>query len=190
MIGLERGRVDLLPHAPEWNYEAVRTINVLKSILGEVIKEAEHVGSTAINNIKAKPIIDIAVAVTDFPNVITCNGKLLSSGFYYLYALDNAHNVITEEIDFSAPDVRQLLYACGGLYDGSNLLQTHFIHVVKAESNEWRDYINFRDYLNADPIIAKEYEKLKISLYKKFADNREKYTARKNDFIKRIINSF
>ena len=61
MIGLEHGRVDLLPHTPEWNYEATRTINALQSILGKIIKEAEHVGSTAINNIKAKSISSIII---------------------------------------------------------------------------------------------------------------------------------
>ena len=190
MIGLEHGRVDLLPHTPEWNYEATRTINALQSILGKIIKEAEHVGSTAINNIKAKPIIDIAVAATNFSDIMTCNDKLLSNGFYYRYALDNTHNIIMEEIDFAATDVRQLLYTCGGFYNGSNLLQTHFIHVVKVESNEWHDYINFRDYLITHPIVAKEYEKLKIVLSKKYADNRKEYTTQKNDFIRRILNLF
>ena len=77
MIGLERGRVDLLPHTPVWNYEAKCAINVLKSILGKIIKEVEHVGSTAINYIKAKPVIDIAVAVTNFSDVMTCNDTFI-----------------------------------------------------------------------------------------------------------------
>lgn len=102
----------------------------------------------------------------------------------------NTHNIIIREIDFAATDVRQLLYACEGFYNGSNLLQTHFIHVAKVSSNEWHDYINFRDYLNANPNVAKEYEKLKIVLSKKYPDNRKEYTTQKNDFIRRILNSF
>ena len=62
--------------------------------------------------------------------------------------------------------------------------------MVKVESNEWHDYINFRDYLNTHPIVAKEYEKLKIVLSKKYADNRKEYTTQKNDFIRRILNLF
>lgn len=62
--------------------------------------------------------------------------------------------------------------------------------MAKVSSNEWHDYINFRDYLNANPNVAKEYEKLKIVLSKKYPDNRKEYTTQKNDFIRRILNSF
>lgn len=190
MIGLERGKVILYNHDPEWNNEAARTIKVLKNILGSVAIKIEHVGSTAINSIKAKPIIDIALAVKNFSDIICYNRKLEESGFYYRYAMDNADNILRVKIDFTATDIRQLLYACGGYYDGSNRLQTHFIHVVKPNSSEWENYINFRDYLNTHPLVAKEYENLKIQLYGEYADSREEYTAHKHDFIQSILNSF
>lgn len=88
MIGLERGKVALCRHLPEWDEEATRTIKVLKEILGDVAIEIEHVGSTSIKNIKAKPIIDIAVAVKNFSDIIRFNPKLEEHGFYYRYAKD------------------------------------------------------------------------------------------------------
>lgn len=63
MIGLKRGTVQLCEHKKEWEIEAQNTIARLKEILGDVIKDIQHVGSTSILTIKAKPIIDIAVAV-------------------------------------------------------------------------------------------------------------------------------
>lgn len=190
MIGLERGKVNLYDHDPEWNKEAARTIKVLKNILGEVAIKIEHVGSTSINSIKAKPIIDIAVAVTNFSDIICYNRKLVEYGFYYRYAMDNLDNILREEIDFTANNIRQLLYACGGYYDGSNRLQTHFIHVVIVKSMEWKNYIKFRDYLNTHPLVAQEYENLKMQLCGEYADCREEYTAHKHDFIQSILNSF
>ena len=80
-------------------------------------------------------------------------------------------------------DGKQLLFACGSFYDGTGDEQTHFIHVVKKDSMEWINYINFRDYLIANPEAAKEYEALKESLVLLPDINREKYTSSKHDFI-------
>ena len=70
MIGLKRGTVKLLNHEKEWELEAQRTIFRLYKILGTVARDIQHVGSTAILDIKAKPIIDIVVAVDDFKDVL------------------------------------------------------------------------------------------------------------------------
>ena len=80
MIGLERGKVTLYDHDPEWNKEAARTIKTIKDILGDVAIQTEHVGSTSVNSIKAKPIIDIAVAVIHFSDIISYNRKLAEHG--------------------------------------------------------------------------------------------------------------
>ena len=66
MLGLKREAVKLCEHQKEWEVEAQNTIARLKAILGDVAKDIQHVGSTSVLSIKAKPIIDIAVAVDDF----------------------------------------------------------------------------------------------------------------------------
>ena len=171
MLGLKRGEVALYPHQKEWELEAQNTICRLKEILGNIIIDIAHIGSTSVPTIKAKPIIDIAVAVDSFDRVLTLEEKLRKAGFYYL------------------PDIHewQLLFASGSYYDGTAELQTHFIHVVKTGSTEWRDYVNFRDYLIANPEAAKEYEALKESLVSITDMNREKYTSSKHDFITQTL---
>lgn len=89
------------------------------------------------------------------------------------------------------------MFACGNFYDGTGELQTHFIHVVKTNSMDWVNYINFRDYLNSTPLAAKAYEDLKVSLAQQApADSgREKYLKGKHDFIiytlrKALVNSY
>lgn len=170
MIGLKRGTVKLLNHEKEWELEAQRTIFRLHKILGAVARDIQHVGSTSILTIKAKPIIDIAVAVDDFKDVLALEAELNHNGFYY------RPNANLED---------QLLFACGSYYDGTGDLQTHFIHVVLADSMEWINYINFRDYLNKTPTVAKAYEDLKISLASEAPvdKGREQYLKGKNDFI-------
>lgn len=172
MIGLKRGTVKLSEHEKEWELEAENTIDRLKQILGDVIKDIQHVGSTSILSIKAKPIIDIAVAVDDFDDILNFEKELKDNGFYYR---PNAQASLRN----------QLLFACGSFYQGTGDLQTHFIHVVRTNSMDWINYINFRDYLNSNLSVAKEYERLKISLASQapIDNGREKYLSGKHDFI-------
>ena len=170
MIGLKRGTVKLFNHEKGWELEAQRTIFRLYKILGTVARDIQHVGSTSILAIKAKPIIDIVVAVDDFKDVLALESELGNDGFYY------RPNVNIKD---------QLLFACGSYYDGTGDLQTHFIHVVLTNSMEWTNYINFRDYLNKMPTVAKEYEDLKTSLAAATPvdKGRERYLRGKHDFI-------
>lgn len=172
MIGLKRGTVQLYEHETAWEAEAQHTISRLKKILGHVIKDIQHIGSTAVPSIKAKPIIDLAVAVDDFQQILAFEKELQNNGFYYRpHAQASIKN--------------QLLFACGSFYDGSGDLQTHFIHVVLTNCMDWINYINFRDYLNSTPAAAREYENLKVSLALQapIANGRETYLKGKHDFI-------
>ena len=184
MIGLKRGTVQLCEHEKEWEIEAQNTIARLKEILGDVIKDIQHVGSTSILMIKAKPIIDIAVAVDEFDDILAYEKELKDAGFYYR---PNAQASLRD----------QLLFACGNFYNGTGDLQTHFIHVVKTNSMDWINYINFRDYLNKTPSATKAYEDLKVSLVQQAPvdSGREKYLKGKHDFIiytlrKALVNSY
>jgi GNAT superfamily N-acetyltransferase len=65
--------------------------------------------------------------------------------------------------------------------------RTHHIHVVLKTSKEWKNYLNFRDYLNATPNAAREYEAVKEKLEAMYPDNREKYTAGKSEIIAKLL---
>ena len=172
-LGLKWGTVALVPHEAAWEAEAARTIAKLKGILGDVAVDIQHVGSTAIPAIHAKPIVDIAVAVRSFADINEKQAELEAQGFYRR----------------SWNDEGQELFACGSHYDGTGDRQTHFIHVVLADGTEWRNYLNFRDYLNANIAEAKAYEALKLSLAAANPEDagREKYTAGKHGFIQHIL---
>jgi len=165
MLGLKRGIVELYDHDKMWEINAKETINKLKAIFGITATDIQHVGSTSIVHIKSKPIIDIAVAVNCFDDVLAIVQKLEEAGFIH-----RSQNDEPWEIYFS----------CG---DEQENLRTHHINVVKANSKEWRDYINFRDYLNANLDIAKEYENLKLQLMNTYKHDRDSYTNGKAKFI-------
>ncbi len=173
MLGLKRGTVKLYPHEEAWEREAEETIRRLRSLLGDAAADLQHVGSTAIPGIMAKPIVDIAVGAEDFAAVLARRQPLEEAGFYLR----------------PTSLVNQLLFACGSYYTDEGEEQTHFIHVVEKGGPDWRNYLNFRDYLRAFPEEAKAYEALKLTLAAAAPDDpgREQYTAGKHAFIRRTL---
>ena len=110
-LGLKRGTVQLEPHDKRWDDIAIQTIKTLKFILGDDAIDIQHIGSTAIPAIKAKPIIDIVVGVTDFERIISHNEQLQKEGIFYRGS-DVEH---------------QVLYVMG---DMEKDIRTHHIHVA------------------------------------------------------------
>jgi len=169
MIGLKRGSVELHAHDPQWEEDAARTAETLRAILGPVACDAAHVGSTAVKSIMAKPIIDIAVAVTGFEAVGALLPALEAAGFVFR---PNA-------------DIPEEMYFIRGGPDGDT--RTHHVHMVIQGGKAWQDFINLRDYLNACPSAAKEYEALKLRLMQAHPHDRPAYTEGKSAFIKKIL---
>jgi GrpB-like predicted nucleotidyltransferase (UPF0157 family)/MoaA/NifB/PqqE/SkfB family radical SAM enzyme len=172
ILGLKRGTVQLYEHDPEWETVAAQTITQLKSIFGETAVDIQHVGSTAIRSIKAKPIIDIAVGVRNFEWVDEITPTLEKSGF------------IKRKWEHDG----QLLYACGD-YSKPDGVVTHFIHVVLHNSSGWKNYVRFRDYCNTHIAAARMYEEVKCRLAKEntIDPGREKYLAGKFEVIQKIL---
>lgn len=168
MTGLKRGSVKLEAHQSDWQKEAENTIAELKGILGNIAADIQHIGSTAVFSIHAKPIIDIAVGVRNLDDI-----------FPFIEEL-NKKNFIFRGEDVSG----QLLLVKG---DFEKDTRTHHIHVVKWNGTEWNNYIDFRDYLNAFPEKAAEYDECKQDLAKKFPDNRKLYTEGKRNLIAELI---
>ena len=165
-IGLERGTVKVEPHQMQWEESAKQTILQIRKLLPDIIVDAQHIGSTSIQSICAKPIIDIVIGVCDFQILLKMNEMLEKHGFIYR----------------GQDQPNQHLYVCG-----NGNFRTHHIHAVIWKTEAWNNYINFRDYLNTHPQDAAAYSELKISLSEQYADNREAYTAMKSNFIQQIL---
>lgn len=167
-IGLKSKTVVLEPHMVEWETEGKRICSTLKKILGNDAVDVQHVGSTSISGISAKPIIDIAVAVRTFQDIRKHDDEL------------EKHGIVYRKEDYPG----QHLYRCG---DFENEIITHYIHVVLIDSYQWRNYISFRDYLNTHEEDAKAYEKCKLDLWQKHPNDREAYIEGKSALITEIL---
>ena len=167
-IGMKRGTVYLEPHQSEWERAAEETIQTLKRILGSVAVDIQHIGSTSIRKISAKPIIDIAVAVNYYELILSKRD-----------VLENADIIFRFD---ERPE--QLLFVMG---DFEKDTRSHHIHVVLYGSDEWNNYINFRDYLNSNIKAAREYEVVKFKLTEQYPDDRIAYTDGKQEVIEKLL---
>jgi GrpB-like predicted nucleotidyltransferase (UPF0157 family) len=167
MIGLKRNTVKLEEYNPLWQEEFKKEKEILSSVLGNEVLGIYHIGSTAIPGIHAKPIIDIAVEVNSFKVLDLLDDKLQERNIIYRPMHDG-------------PGER--LYI-----KGDNDFRTHHIHFYEKDNLKLKDDLFFRDYLISHPDVANEYDKLKTKLAENYANDREKYTKSKKDFIENVL---
>jgi GrpB-like predicted nucleotidyltransferase (UPF0157 family) len=126
----------------------------------------EHIGSTAIPGMKAKPIIDIMAGVADLRTSRNAEAALRSLNYmYFPYRPDVMHW-------FCKP---------------SPAHRTHHLHLVPIGSQLWSERLSFRDYLRASPEAALEYVALKEALAEAHEFDREAYTQGKSEFVRSIV---
>lgn len=142
--------------------------NIKKVLRKRNILRIEHIGSTAVPNLKAKPSIDILLEVPGSIDKDEVIEKLTSLDYHYIPKPENP-----------AP---HMMFVKGYTLNGFRG-QAYHIHV--RYSGDW-DELYFRDYLKLHPEIASEYGELKARLSVKYRNDREGYTEKKTDFIKRI----
>jgi GrpB-like predicted nucleotidyltransferase (UPF0157 family) len=165
MLGLERGVVRLVPYTSEWVQLFNVEKNELQQVLGGYILDIQHVGSTAIPSMLAKPIIDIAIAVTDFEQARVCIPLIEGLGYEY-------------RGEQGIP--RRHMFAKGNP-------RSFHVHMLELESLEWMNHLLFRDYLCQHPDAAKEYAQLKLQLATQYPQDRVAYTDGKAAFIQRVL---
>lgn len=166
MQGVERYKVKLLPHSNEWDKEFLRTKEQIEKIWGSNVIDIQHVGSTSIKSICAKPILDVAVKLKSIENMDAEKMKMLG-------------------YDFCGAQNEQKTYYLFVLR-GENEISLQHIHCYGSQDKEYFQLVAFRDYLNNHDDVVKQYEQLKIKLAQKYENNRKAYTAGKEAFIKSI----
>ena len=153
----------LAEHDERWaTWYAEEELTLKKYLSAEWVKCISHIGSTAVKGIWAKPIIDILVEVIPESDLQQVKPILEKAGYLCM-----------------SESSKRLLFNKGYTENGFAERVFH-LHLRKAGDN---DELYFRDYLNAHSDVAKEYEKLKLSLWKQYEHDRDGYTERKTAFV-------
>ena len=165
VLGLPLGTVRLREYTPLWaklfRIEAFH----LRDALGDLAVDVQHVGSTAVPGLKAKPILDIAVAIPAHALVPKCATSLARLGYQHAHWADLENDFTFEK----------------------GIERTHHVHLVEIDSHQWSDYLRFRDTLCTSAQLACEYERIKIELGTRFCEDRASYTRAKAEFIRRVL---
>lgn len=164
---LKRGIVKLESNYEKWRGEYQKEATFLKEILKDYIIEIEHVGSTSVRGLLAKPIIDILIVINSFDDIPKIENLLKDYG----YINHGPHGIVDRYFFTKGPDEAR----------------THYIHFTTPKSNTYYDLKYFKSYLINHPEYIEKYNSLKKDLASKYANERPKYTAGKHEFISKVI---
>jgi GrpB-like predicted nucleotidyltransferase (UPF0157 family) len=165
VLGLPRGTVALVDYDPEWPRLFAEERERLAALLGPAVFAIEHIGSTAVPGLPAKPVLDIAAAVGSLASVAAMVGPLGGLGYRYLG-------------EYGLP---------GRLFFEKGEPVTHHLHAVELTGDHWRVWRQFRDYLRRHPDEARRYAEFKQELAARYAADRDAYTRSKTDFVNAVL---
>lgn len=158
------GGVRLHPYTPAWRWRSRGERLRLWFGLPERVLKIEHVGSTAIPGMPAKPILDIMIVVRDYERAAVCIRALERMGYDY----KGANSQLRQH----------------HLVKGSPV--THTLYLVEPDNEELAARVHFRDYLIAHADVARAYADLKVTLAEQHATDLQAYQAGKLEFVQRI----
>jgi GrpB-like predicted nucleotidyltransferase (UPF0157 family) len=157
---------------PTWALRGTEECHHLEAVLASwLVGPVEHVGSTAIPGLVAKPIIDLQAPVRVLTDVSSIVAALNPHAWHFVDpALDQR------------PWRRFFVKVIGGK-------RSAHLHVMTANSRRWCEQLAFRDALRGDPALVAQYAELKRALATAHRDNREAYSAAKTEFVLSVVRS-
>lgn len=165
-IGLGRHTVTLRPYDVQWAklFEAERLR--LKTVLGDEA-DVQHIGSTSVPGLQAKPILDVGVGVENFDAAFAYAKPLEKLGYTFRgeQGIPRRHYFVK----------------------GADNNRTHHLHMLERTNAEWHRLLFFRDFLRTRPDALEQYQKLKTHLAEQFPKDREAYTDGKHTFVQDIL---
>ncbi len=152
----------LTEHQDCWKEWYLEEESLLKNTLSQT-ERISHIGSTAIDSIWSKPIIDILVEVPKGNNLLDYKDMIVNMGYICM-------SQSTDRISFNK-----------GYTENGFAEKVFHLHLRYQGDN---DELYFRDYLVEHPDVAGEYERIKLKLWKEYEHNRDGYTNAKTEFVK------
>ncbi len=165
-------RVHLKEYDSRWPEAFGAEKQRLAPVLAPYALSVEHVGSTSVPGLAAKPTVDILVGIHRLSDAPRCIERMKALGYEY-----------GPQFEKQIPERRYFKRMAQGAPDAEDLVH---VHMVEVGSAFWERHLLFRDHLRANPEAAREYEALKRDLALKHGEDRDAYTEGKSAFVRRI----
>lgn len=169
-LGLENNEVRLVEYTTEWQKEFSRVKEQLLQATSLLPHQIEHVGSTAIQSMAAKPIVDMVVGIDSIESVDPQLFKELQSIGFLRLRVERPIEIVLAKFT-----------------DDTYAMKTHYIHLVEHGGNVWNNLIFFRDYLNANEEARQKYLAIKLEYLKTSSSGIQEYTEFKEAFVQEIF---
>ena len=164
---MQTRKVIVLPYDKSWESDFEKIKKEIEYVLGDLIIGIEHVGSTSVEGMSAKPCIDLDVIIEDYSVFASVVSKLESIGYIH-------------EGNLGIKDREAFKYS------NKPHLKTHHLYVCPKDSEELRRHITFRDYLRSNPEAVKKYSLVKETAAKLFPKDIDKYIEYKSPCIEEL----
>ncbi|MFS0787458.1 GrpB family protein [Shouchella sp. 1P09AA] len=171
MLGLKNKDVYLLPHQQTWSEAFQNEKQRLAQLLCSFSPTIEHIGSTAILGIKAKPLLDVCVGIQ----------SLATFDYFPFDKLKQHHYYRLQNVNLKDR------FVMGRFTSLETQEKTVVLHIVEQASPTFMSFVTFRDYLITHPSDRDVYETLKIDLAQRFPSDQKAYTKGKEAFIASIL---
>ena len=160
-------KVNVLPYDENWKSDFEKIKREIECTIGNLIVGIEHVGSTSVEGLSAKPCIDIDIVIKDYSVFDSVVEKLKTIGYIH-------------EGNLGIPDREAFKYS------NKPHLQKHHLYVCPQYSEELRRHVTFRNFLRTSPESVKKYSSIKEAAAKLFPDDIDKYMQYKSPCIEEL----
>lgn len=159
----------VVAYNPVWPVRFRIEAQLLQVALASLKPAIEHIGSTSVPGLAAKPVIDMLVGVPSLDAFEAYVERLSNFGYEYM-----------PEYERALPERRFFKRMVRGV-------RTHHVHVVQWNGVYWKRYLKFRNHLRADGWLAARYAEVKRRLAGRFASDRDAYTNGKTGFVEAVL---
>ena len=180
-------KIHIEKHNPNWKNDFLALKKKIETALSEFSPVIEHIGSTSVPDLSAKPVIDILVGLQAESDLDKIVEPMMTAGFVYFKKYEPSwpeRRLFVTMKPLTGKPIPQI-FDIGDEYNrGVDYTTSVHIHIIVKGAGDWDRHLAFRDYLTAFPEIKKEYEVLKLNLSKIEMKSHLEYNAGKNDWIK------
>lgn len=181
-------KIKMAPYDPAWPLLFDKEKKVIEKALSVHAPVIEHIGSTSVPQLCAKPVIDILAGMQTKNQLDLAVEPMIAQGFTYFKNYEPGmpyRRLLVKMIPLSGKPVPSRLEIGEDFINGEDFQTTVHVHILEKDTYHWNRHLAFRDYLRNFPGVRETYGQLKLALSEREFENSAAYNLAKEDFIKK-----